>query len=285
MKRHLVIAVVGAAVIAFPAVTSSQVRVIPNLDYAPSADHPDNKGRLDLYVPERANRAPVILSIHGGGLRQGDKSQQGFVGQRFASAGNVTVVLNYRLSPSVTHPAHIEDIAAAVAWTKKNVAQYGGDPDKVFVIGHSAGGYLAALLVLDPRYLAVHRLKPRDVRGAVSVSGFFYVDRPGVAPDRPKDTWGTEVATWKDASPAKYVRGNVPPLLLLYADGDDAWRKQQQTDFAAALRKAGDRDVETQLITGRTHGTVWSKMADGEEETSRAILQFITRVLKIAPSQ
>jgi hypothetical protein len=88
------------------------------------------------------------------------------------------------------------------------------------------------------------------------------------------------VNVWKAASPDTYITRNVPPLLLLYADGDDAWRQEQQGEFAAALRKAGDRAVETRMITGRTHNTVWSEMAKGDEDTSRAILQFVNRLAK-----
>jgi acetyl esterase/lipase len=260
--------------------TRAAVRVTADVDYVAAADYADKKDRLDIYAPEGASGAPVIVSIHGGGLRAGDKSGQTFVGQRFASAGQVTVVVNHRLSPGVMHPAHIEDIAAAVAWTKKNIAKHGGDPQRLFVIGHSAGAYLAALLVLDPKYLATHGLTPRDIRGVVPVSGFFYVDRPGVAPDRPRDTWGTDVNVWKAASPATYLSANVPPLLLLYADGDDEWRRKQQDEFASALRARGSHAVEVKMISGRTHNTVWSEMATGDEDTSRAILQFVNRLAK-----
>ena len=279
MKRQLVTVLAIAAIWA-PAPALAQVRVVADVDYIAAGDYADKKDRLDVYIPANVTKAPVIFSIHGGGLRQGDKSGQTFVGQRFASAGHVTVVVNHRLSPGVMHPAHIEDIAAAFAWVKKNIARHGGDPDRIFVIGHSAGAYLAALLVLDPRYLAAHALQPRDIRGVVPVSAFFYVDRPGVAPDRPKDTWGIDANVWKAASPGAYVTRNVPPLLLLYADGDDAWRREQQGEFAAALRTAGGRDVETRMIAGRTHNTVWSEMAKGDEDTSRAILQFVTRLAK-----
>jgi acetyl esterase/lipase len=190
----------------------------------------------------------------------------------------VTVVVNHRLSPAVRHPSHIEDIAAAVAWVKRHIGQDGGDPDKLFVIGHSAGAYLAALLVLDPRYLGVHNLSPDEIRGVVPVSGFFYVDRPGVAPDRPKDVWGTDATMWKAASPASYINPRVPPMLLLYADGDDDWRQKQQGEFARALGDASNRDVAVHMIRGRTHNTVWSEMAKGDEETSRAIVQFVNRL-------
>jgi acetyl esterase/lipase len=264
-----------------PAAAVAQVRVVADVDYVPSTEYANEKDRLDIYIPAQATKAPVIVSIHGGGLRAGDKSEHGFVGQRFASAGNVTVVVNHRLSPTVMHPAHVEDIAMAVAWVKRNIANHGGDPDRVFVIGHSAGAYLAALLALDQRYLAPHGLTPRDIRGFVPVSGFFYVDRPGVAPDRPKDVWGTDASVWKAASPASFVGSRVPPMLLLYADGDDEWRRQQQAEFAKALKDGGNGDVEAQMIRGRTHNTVWSEMAKGDEDTSRAILQFVNRLARI----
>jgi acetyl esterase/lipase len=261
--------------VAIAAGAAADVKVVTDVDYVPGAVYPDKKDRLDIYAPAGAANAPVIVAFHGGGLRQGDKSEQAFVGRRFASAGIVTVVANYRLSPPVVHPAHVEDAAAAVAWVKAHIGAHGGDPDKVFVIGHSAGAYLAALLALDGRYLATHQLSPSSVRGFVPVSGFFYVERQDVAPSRPKDTWGTDPATWVAASPGKYVRDGVPPMLLLYADGDDEWRRAQQTEFASALKKAGSGNVALHMVAKRSHQTVWNDMATGAEETSDTILRFI----------
>jgi acetyl esterase/lipase len=261
---------------------AAQVRVVADVDYVASAEYADKKDRLDIYVPDGARSAPVIVSIHGGGLRAGDKSRQTFVGQRLASAGHVTVIVNHRLSPGVSHPAHIEDIAEAVAWVKKNIAAHGGDPGRIFVIGHSAGAYLAALLATDRRFLGAHGMRPQDLRGVVPVSGFFYVDRAGVAPDRPKDTWGTDVNVWKSASPGTHVESGLPPFLLLYADGDDEWRRKQQAEFADAVRAKGNRDIATRMITGRTHNTVWDEMAKGEEETSRAIVEFVSRLSRVS---
>jgi acetyl esterase/lipase len=273
---------IAAAVIAAtltPGFASAQVRVVADVDFVAAEEYQDKKDRLDIYVPEPASRAPVIVSFYGGGLRDGDKSRHVKVGQRFAAAGYVTVIANYRLSPGVTHPAHVQDAAAAVAWVKKNIAAHGGDPDKVFVLGHSAGTYLAALLATDPRYLSAHGLTPADVRGYVPVSAFFYVDRPGVAPDRPKDTWGTDAAVWKSASPGTHVAAGAPPLLLLYADGDDEWRRNQQGEFATALRAKGNRDVEVKMIAGRTHNSIWNEMMNSAaDDATRAILQFAGRL-------
>jgi acetyl esterase/lipase len=255
--------------------TDIAVTVTTDLDYVSTAEYPNRKDRLDVYAPKNAKGAPVVVSIHGGALREGDKSGQAFVGQRFAAAGFVTVVINYRLSPSVMHPAHVEDAAHAVAWARSLAAEYGGDPTRLFVIGHSAGAYLAALLTLDPKYLAAYQMSAADLKGVVPVSAFFYVDRPGVAPDRPKDVWGTDPAVWKAASPASYLRKDAPPMLLLYADGDDAWRRQQQADFLADMKQAGAKHIETRMVAGRNHGSIWSQMKNANDETASAIIAFV----------
>jgi acetyl esterase/lipase len=261
--------VAGALACACPA--AGQQRVVPDVDYLPAADHAGGKDRLDIYVPDAAKRAPVIFSIHGGALSQGDRKEEVFVGRRFAEAGYVTVIPSYRLSPSVSHPAHIQDVAAAFAWVRTRIADHGGDPDRIFVIGHSAGAYLAALLVSDPQYLAAHKLAPSHIRAVVPVSGFFWVDRKGVAPDRPKHVWGTNQETWRAASPARYLQGPRPPMLLLYADGDEEWRRAQNEEMATASR-AG-----VQQIRDRTHMSIWTRMADGGDETSARILEFVKR--------
>ena len=259
---------------------SHQVTVVRNVDYVADAEYPDGKDRLDLYIPEGVKNAPVIFSLHGGALSAGDRTEEGFVGQRFAKAGYLTVVTSYRLSPQVSHPAHIQDAAAAFAWVKRNIQRHGGDPDRIIVIGHSAGAYLAALLVTDARYLAAHKLSSADIKGIAPVSAFFWVDKPGVAPDRPRDVWGNDPKVWMDASPARHLRAGLPPVLIVYTDGDEEWRQQQNEDMAAALRSAGHTDVTVRQVRGRTHMSVWTKMNDGEsEETSTAILQFAKRLL------
>jgi len=280
MNRRL-FGVIGAlaCVISLEA-QSHQMTVVKDVDYVANIDYPDGKDRLDLYIPKGVTSAPVIFSLHGGALSQGDKAEETFVGRRFAAAGYLTVVTSYRLSPEVSHPAHIQDVAAAFAWVKRNIGKRGGDSNRIIVIGHSAGAYLAALLVTDSRYLAAHKLSPGDIRGIVPVSGFFWVDKPGVAPDRPKDVWGAERRVWMEASPARYLRPDLPPVLLIYTDGDEDWRQQQNDDMAAALRAAGNKDVTVHQVKGRSHMSVWTKMLDGEsEETSSSILLFAKRVL------
>jgi acetyl esterase/lipase len=254
---------------------AAAVTVTADLDYVPSAEYAAGKDRLDVYAPAGATGAPVVVSIHGGALREGDKSKEAFVGHLLARAGFVAVVINYRLSPGVMHPAHVQDAAHAVAWARTNAARYGGDPRKLFVIGHSAGAYLAALLATDATYLAPYHMSAKDLRGVVPVSAFFYVDRTGVAPDRPKDVWGTDAAAWKAASPAAYLRKDAPPMLLLYADGDADWRRQQQADFQADMKKTGASNIETRMIPGRDHSSIWGRMKNANDETAAAIIAFI----------
>jgi acetyl esterase/lipase len=281
--RHLwVFAALGVVLSALPATAQShRITVVKDIDYVSGAEYPGGKDRLDLYIPEGVANAPVILSIHGGALSAGDRSEESFVGRRLAAEGYLTVVISYRLSPQVSHPAHIEDAAAAFAWVKRNIEQRGGDPDRIMVIGHSAGAYLLMLLATDPRYLAVHKLSPSDIKGLVPVSGFFWVDKTGVAPDRPSYVWGTDRNVWIDASPARHLRADLPPILLIDTDGDEGWRQQQNLDMAGALRAAGNKDVTLHQVKGRTHMSVWTEMLDGEsEETSSWILRFANRVLK-----
>ena len=259
---------------------SHKVTVVRDVDYVTGADYADGKDRLDLYIPAGVANAPVIFSIHGGVLMAGDRSEEAFVGQRFAAAGFLTVVISYRLSPDVSHPAHVQDAAAALAWVKRNVRQHGGDADRIVVIGHSAGAYLAMLLATDTRYLAAHGLSARDITGLVPVSGFFWVEKPGVGPDRPTSIWGTDRKAWIDASPAHHVHAALPPVLFIDTDGDEDWRQQQNLDMAEAVRAAGNTEVAVHQVTGRTHMSVWTDMLDGEsEETSSWILRFAQRVV------
>jgi acetyl esterase/lipase len=254
--------------------------VVSDIDYVPHADHPGGKDRLDVYVPQGATNAPVIFSIHGGLLMAGDRREDAFVGRRFAAAGYVTAVISYRLSPQASHPAHIEDTAAAFAWVARNIGRHGGNPNRILVTGHSAGAYLAMLLAADARWLAAHKLSSRDIKGVAPVSGFYWVDKPGVAPDRPRSVWGPDPKVWVDASPTRYLRADLPPILILDTDGDEAWRQQQALDLAAALRKAGHKEVTAHKVLGRTHMSVWTEMNDSPtEETSTHILRFASRVL------
>ena len=277
LARSVLVVSWCAAVAAPAAAETYAVRVVRDVPFLQGAGYADDKDKLDLYLPEGRTNAPVIVSYYGNQLMGGDKSEDEFVGRRFATAGFLTAVVNYRLSPSVSHPAHVQDAAASFAWVKRHIKEYGGDPDRVFVIGYSAGGYLAALLSTDPRYLAAHKLSPRDIRGAVPVSAFYWVERRGVAPDRDKRVWGTDQKVWVDASPAHHLRADAPPMLILYADRDEDWRRQQNVEVAAAMKAAGNAKVEIAMIRDRNHATIWSRVAGEGDDTAERIIRFASR--------
>src|SRR3954453_6057 len=143
--------------------------------------------KLDVFAPKGGDgdRFPVVLLLHGGTWMFGDKDFSGLyrdAAKNLAKNGVVAVVPNYRLSPLVRHPEHAKDVARAFAWTVKNVDRYGGDPDRIILVGHSAGGHLAALLAADERYLKAPKLKLTDkqrqsLRGVVSLCGVYRVPR------------------------------------------------------------------------------------------------------------
>jgi acetyl esterase/lipase len=132
--------------------------------------------RLDLFLPRGPKAYPVLVFAHGGAWVFGDKSSFGLyteVGRCLARHGVGVALINYRLSPWVRHPEHVKDVARAFAWVHKNIAKYGGSPDRLFVGGHSAGGHLAALLSTDETYLTAEQLKASAVRGVIPVSGVY----------------------------------------------------------------------------------------------------------------
>lgn len=248
-------------------------RIEKDLDYVADTDYAEQKDRLDVYSPAAGQNHPVVIFFHGGGLMNGNKDGSEHVGQSLAAAGIVAVVPNYRLSPGVAHPAHVKDAAAAVAWTSKHIASHGGDPSRIYLSGHSAGAYLAALLGTDERYLGEVEMSVSDLAGIAPISGFFYVDR--VAPDRPKTVWGTEAAVWREASPAHYLSADAPPFLFLYADGDDAWRRGQNEESARALRDLGHESVEAIQIEDRDHTGIWQRIAP-RDPTLETLVAFVT---------
>jgi acetyl esterase/lipase len=220
--------------------------------------------------------SPVLLFVHGGGLLIGDKSHFAALGHKFASAGFTTVIPNHRLSPDVSHPGHMKDIASAFAWVHSNIDKYGGDPERIFVAGHSSGGYLAMLLATDPQYLANFGLSPKNIRGVIPVSGFFFIDR--LAPGRPESVWGSDSAAWPAASPPHYALENTPPTLLLYAENDSRERRLESIDFARQLRIESKETVHVQEVADRNHATIGIYLMATEDKTSDSMLSFMRQL-------
>jgi len=217
---------------------------------------PDPRHRLDVFLPagdKAARAAPrkTLVFIHGGGWRRGSKDRYGFVGRSFAKAGYVVVLVNYRLYPQVCFPAFVDDAARAVAWVRGHVRRYGGDPDRIYLMGHSAGAHIAALLALDPRYLDAAGVPRAAIGGMIGLAG-PYVFRPERVP-RLAPIFAAHPRP--NARPVAVTGNGGPPLLLLSADLDAVVGRRNGPDLAAAYRRAGGQ-ATTRSYPAIGHGQI-----------------------------
>lgn len=192
---------------------------------------------LDLYRPAQAasRPAPVVVFFYGGSWRSGERGQYRFVGQRLAQSGALAIVADYRTFPRAVFPGFVEDAAAAVAWARAHAAEYGGDPQRLYVAGHSAGAQIAALIGTDARYLAPHGMKPRDLAGVIGLSGPYDFEIAGY-----EDVFGPE-AQWPRTQPIHFVDGDEPPFLLAHGTGDRVVEAKDSQEMADKLRSVGVR--------------------------------------------
>jgi acetyl esterase/lipase len=244
---------------------SPNVEVQKGIAYTEGDPADEGKHKLDLYLPKDKKDFPVLVFIHGGSWRSGDRSSYPPLGNRFAKLGIGVVIPSYRLMPKSPHPAQIEDVAAAFAWVHKNIAQYGGDTQHIYIAGHSAGGHLVALLALDKEYLKKYDIPTSAIRGVAALSGVYDVHNlDAFKPGEGK----------RDASPMLYVHAPAPPFLITYAQWDYLELPKQARDFAAALKKDF---VPTELvyIPGEGHITEIVDIVKDDDPTARAILNFI----------
>ncbi len=271
----IVIGVAGVSVgVSQPSLPYS-FQVYTDLAYYDGPDAHPIKHRLDLFVPEGLQDASVLIFVHGGGWSSGDKNLYAFVGRTFAQQGFVTAIVNYRLSPQVQHPAHIEDVARAFAWVYRNISQYGGSAEKIFVMGHSAGGHLTALLALDEKYLGAHGLTLAAIKGAIPISGVYDVtiDPPGPF-NVYQIVFGADPQQRRDASPITHVGPNRPPFLILYAQFDFPGFDAQARQLLSGLREY-ENEATLLEIPNRDHVTIIANIGASNDPTTEEILKFL----------
>lgn len=197
---------------------------------------------LDVYAPHAAKNAALAVFYYGGGWEAGDKETYRFVGAALAERGIVAVIPDYRIYPDARFPDFLNDAAAAVRWAKHNAAGYGGDPERLVLIGHSAGAYLALMLALDKTWLGSVGLDPkRDLAGAVGLAGPY--DFLPLTSARLKEIFGPE-SQWPATQPIAYANSDAPPLLLTTGRLDLAVDPGNTRRLAAKILDAGG-DVRT----------------------------------------
>lgn len=254
----------------------ADVRVMTDLAYKTGdglSDYEKERCTLDLYLPQVASPFPTMVWLYGGGLTAGakDHAVTKRVARKLAEAGVAVAAVDYRLSPRATFPAYVDDAAAAFAWVRSHIADYGGDVRAVFVGGHSAGGYLTLMVGLDPQYLRRYGLELEAIAGLVPVSAQTMTHYT-VRAERglPQETIIAD-----HAAPIYHVRKDTPPLLVLWADRDTAMRAEENAFLVAALRAAGNENVQHAVMPGRNHNTIVNEIAATDDKLMPEMLSFI----------
>ena len=224
-----------------------------NISYIPSSEtdvYRKERCKLDIYYPENNQNFSTVVWFHGGGLEGGEK----YIPKELKGNGIAVVAVNYRLSPRAKNPAYTRDAAAAVAWVFNNIGKYGGRKDKIFVSGHSAGGYLTLMLALDKKYLKEYNIDADQVAAYLPVSGqtlthFTIRKERGVS---------QQVPVIDEYAPVHNIRQNTAPIILITGDRNlemaDRW--EENALLASMLKNIGNKNVSMYQLAGFDHGRV-----------------------------
>ena len=230
-------------------------------------DYMKERCRLDVYHPKHIKHFPTVVWFHGGGLKAGNRK----VPEELREKGIAVVAVNYRLHPKVKSPAYIEDAAAAVAWTFRNIKKYGGSSKRIYVSGHSAGGYLTSMVGLDKRWLATHKIDPNAIAGLIPYSGhtithFTVRKERGIDGKQP---------VLDDMAPLFHVRKDAPPLLLITGDRElELLGRYEENAYLWRMMQVVEHpDTKIMELDGYNHG----QMA---KPAHPLLLRFIKRIEK-----
>jgi len=219
----------------------------------------DPRNRVDVYTPvQKPVDAPVVVFFYGGSWNSGSRTDYDFVGEALASRGIVVVVADYRLYPQVRYPMFLEDSARAVAWAHQHAQEYGGNPKRLYVMGHSSGAYNAAMIALDPSLLATVGLSPSILSGWIGLAGpydFLPIDNPDVKPvfffpNSPPQS-----------QPINHVSRGAPPALLIASRNDTVVNPTRNTGGLAARLRADGVPVRELYFSRTDHATLIGAMS------------------------
>ncbi|HUT95949.1 MAG TPA: alpha/beta hydrolase [Thermoguttaceae bacterium] len=245
----------GSLAAAEPETGETEYALDKDVAYLPKSDQPasgyaDKMCRLDLYRPQGVKGFPTVVFYHGGGLKAGKRS----IPAPLTNRGWAVVGVGYRLHPEVRHPVYIEDAAAALAWTFKNIESMDGDPKKIFVTGISAGGYLTAMVGLDKTYLAGHDVDADQIAGLIPVTGQMITHQTvrkeqGIEPSQFRPTIDKY-------APLYHVRNDTPPVLCITGGWgvDMLMRAEENLYFVSMMKLVGHKAIRHVVIEGADHG-------------------------------
>ncbi|HEX9626002.1 MAG TPA: alpha/beta hydrolase [Acidiferrobacterales bacterium] len=212
--------------------------------------------KLDVYTPRAAFGAPVVVFFYGGGWRSGDKADYEFLAEALTALGAVAVVPDYRVYPQARFPDFVEDGARALAWARRHIAGYGGDPRRVFVMGHSAGAHIAALLALDARYLAAEGIPRGWLRGMIGLAGLY--DFQPLETRRLREIFAAAPDP-EATQPITFAGADGPPLLLMTGDHDRLVETGNSRRLAERVRERGG-SAEWRVYPGLGHFNIVSAL-------------------------
>lgn len=205
---------------------------------------------LDVYVPNDVTAgAPIVVFFYGGSWQHGSRQGYRFVGQALASRGIVAVLPDYRLYPPTRFPGFVEDGARATAWAYRHAADYGANPEHLFVSGHSAGAHIAALLATDKHYLADAGISITDLAGFVGMSGpydFLPIKDPVL-----QEIFAPR-SSWPESQPINFVDGDEPPMLLMHGEADETVLPKNSRNLAQKINDSNGSAI-LKLYPGVTH--------------------------------
>ena len=265
---HRKLLTVTILLLAICSIASAQVA--KDIQYASSAAdaYLQERCKLDVYAPEGAKDLPVVVWFHGGGLTGGGKTA---IPRGLKESNYVVVSANYRLIPKGTIANCIDDAAAAVAWAFENVARYGGSPDKIFLSGHSAGGYLIDMLGLDKRWLAKYGIDADRVAGLIPFSGqvlthYSHRNTIGMTPYQP---------LIDEYAPLAHVRKDAPPIVIISGDRNlELYGRYEETAYFWRLfQMVGHPDATIYELDGFTHGNMADPAVQILKDNVRRILR------------
>ncbi len=278
--------------VAFAFVTSAQAENVKrNIPYAEPANE---RQMLDVYAPENAKNLPVIFWIHGGGWQAGDKASVHAKPKAFTDRGYVFVSTNYRLLPNVDMETIVRDVAKSIHWVHDHIAEYGGDPNRLIVTGHSAGAQLAALICTDDRYLKAEGLSLAIIKGCIPVDGDTYdvplmietgaARRKALGQPDPKfghyEKFGSDPVKHRNFSAVNHVardKGISPFLLLYVADHPDT--SAQAKRLASVLSEAG---IDAKLFGAKDseHSKINENLGQPDDPATKAMFEFVGEMVK-----
>jgi acetyl esterase/lipase len=276
--------VLAVALLALGGCADAFFAVVDRLEYSRNVTERDHivfdakhDLELDAYAPAGASGDPVVVFFYGGSWSEGKRHWYRYVGDALADKGVVVLIPDYRKYPDVRFPAFMHDAARAVAWAREHAGEFGGDPRHIFVMGHSAGGQIAALLACDKRYLADVGMKPRDLAGIIGVAG-AYAFLPFVE-DEP-EIFGDDAKGRYDSQPINFVDGDEPPMLLLQGT-DDEEVPPNNAEAMAERAQAMDGTATLKLYPDVGHNEIMLALARGHHASVPTLadtLAFITRI-------